>query len=398
MNLKGYPINFWLICFALFFFMVSFNILLPEMNEFISSLGGENLKGLVITMFTISAAGSRPFSGKLSDTIGRKKVMLIGLIIAFIVTLLYPISGLITFLFLRFLHGFSAGFLPTGATALVTDLLPPSKRGRGMGMWGIFSAIGIGAGQLFSGKIVQLWGMDGLFFVASIFVLFTSILVLMVSETLPDPVSFRPSLLKIKWEDVIEPSVIPAFIVMFCSAISTGIVFVITPEVSGYLEIENKGYFFGYYMVATIVIRFFTSSVSDRIGRRKSIAIGMFFMFLSMTLLAFSFEPIAYTIGAILFGIATGISGPAIFAWTADLSPVKRRGVGAGTLFIALEIGIMFGASSTLLTYHNSFEQIKYVFLTGSLFALFSVFYLIWHLKKNSHDSLPEQEFDEDAH
>lgn len=372
--------------------MVSFNILLPEMNEFISTLGGENLKGLVITMFTISAAGSRPFSGKLSDTIGRKKVMLIGLIIAFLVTLLYPISGLITFLILRFMHGFSAGFLPTGATALVTDLLPPERRGQGMGVWGIFSAIGIGAGQIFSGKIVQLWGMDGLFFVSCIFVLLTSILVLLVSETLKEPEIFRPSLLKIKWVDVIEPSVIPAFIVMLCSAISTGIVFVITPEVSGYLSIENKGYFFGYYMLATIIIRFFTSSISDKIGRRKSIAIGMSFMFLSMTLLAFSYETISYTIGALLFGVATGISGPAIFAWTADLSPVKRRGVGAGTLFIALEIGIMIGASSTLVTYHNTFSQVVYVFLTGSLFALISVIYLIWHLKNHKKDSQSEFE------
>lgn len=384
MNLKGYPTNFWLICFALFFFMISFNIILPEMNDFITDLGGADMKGMVISMFTISAAVTRPFSGKLSDTIGRKKVMILGLIVAFGVTLIYPLSTLITFLLLRFIHGFSAGFLPTGATALVTDILPPERRGEGMGIWGIFTAIGIGAAQIFSQDIVEHWGINGLFMVASIFVLLTTILISMVGETLQDRVPFRWSLLKIGWDDVIEPNVIPAFVVMFCSAVSSGIVFVITPDASTYLGIENKGWFFGFYMISTIFVRFFTSSLSDKIGRRKTLIIGMFFTFLSMTVLAFSTEWISYSIGSLFFGVGTGISSPAIFAWTADLSPEHRRGVGAGTLFIAMEFGVMFGAFSTMVTYNNTKETLPYVFLVGSLIALFSVFYLIWHLKKRS--------------
>ena len=105
------------------------------MNEFISDLGGENYKGLIIALFTIFAGLSRPFSGKLSDLIGRKKVMMIGMIIGAIITALYPFSGVVLFfLSLRLLHGFSAGFLPTGVTALVSDVLAPELRGRGMGI------------------------------------------------------------------------------------------------------------------------------------------------------------------------------------------------------------------------------------------------------------------------
>ena len=120
-------------CWALLAFMMSFNIFLPEFNEFITELGGEDYKGLIFLMFSFSAAISRPFSGKLSDTIGRKKVMYIGITLGFVTTLIYPLSSLVIyFLWLRFIHGFSAGFLPTGATALVTDLLP--TKGRGVAM------------------------------------------------------------------------------------------------------------------------------------------------------------------------------------------------------------------------------------------------------------------------
>ena len=288
MRFKGYPKNFWIICFALLFFMISFNIILPELNTFITRLGGADKKGLIISLFTISALISRPFSGKLSDLIGRKKVMIIGITVAIVVTLTYPMSGLILFLSLRFMHGFSAGFLPTGATALVTDILPASKRGIGMGIWGTFISVGIGAGQIFSSPIMNLCGLNLLFIIAGVLAGVAAIMIGFLKETLPNPQKFKWSFLKITRADIMEPSVIPAAVVMFCSAISTGIVFVITPDISGYLGIENKGWFFGFYMISTIFIRLFASGLSDVIGRRKTLIIGLSFMIISMTTIAFS--------------------------------------------------------------------------------------------------------------
>lgn len=367
---------------SLFFYMISFNVLLPEMNEFISDLGGEDLKGLIIALFTVFAGLSRPFSGKLSDLIGRKKVMLIGMAIGAFITLLYPLSGVVMFfLSLRLLHGFSAGFLPTGATAMVSDVLAPEQRGRGMGIWGVFISLGIGVGQYMGTPLKQLFGMNGLFMIATGACLFAGILIAFLKETLPEPQKFKWSMLKIKWEDAFDPSVMPAAIVMFLSAVSSGIIFVITPDMGTYLDIENKGWFFGVYVLSTILIRAFGSGVSDKIGRRKTLIGGMTMLIISMTTVAFSNSVEAYTTGAVLFGVATGISSPTLFAWTADLSKPERRGVGSGTLFIALEFGILLGSSSTLVTYDNSIASIPVVFLFGSLLAVIAVLYLFWHLR-----------------
>src|SRR5690554_1172195 len=109
----SYSKNFWILTLGVFLFMTSFNLIIPELNEFITILGGESYKGLIIGLFTLTAAISRPFSGKMADTIGRKSTMYIGTIVSILITLLYPISGTIAFfLTLRFLHGFSTGFLP----------------------------------------------------------------------------------------------------------------------------------------------------------------------------------------------------------------------------------------------------------------------------------------------
>ena len=381
MKITGYPKNFWLLSFALFFFMISFNIILPELNDFITNMGAPEKKGLIISLFTISAAISRPFSGKLSDTIGRKKVMLTGMIVATVVTLLYPVSGLISFLALRFLHGFSAGFLPTGATALVTDILPENKRGVGMGIWGTFISVGIGFGQIFSSWITQEFGLTFLFFVGSVFALLSGIMIAFIKETLPDPVPFKGNFLLIKRSDIIEPDVIPAAIVMFCQAISTGIVFVVTPDISAFLDIDNKGWFFGFYMISTIGIRLFASSLSDHIGRRKTLIIGLSFMVTAMTLIGTASEWLQYTIGSVVFGIATGVSSPTLFAWTADLSAPTRRGVGAGTIFIALEVGIMAGSFMTIGTYNSTIDTVMLTFLIGAFASLIAITYLIWHLR-----------------
>jgi MFS family permease len=150
----NYGKNFWLLSLSMFFFMAGFNLIMPELNQFITNLGGEEQKGLVITLFTISAGLSRPFSGKLADTIGRKKVIYIGTICSIIVSVIYPLSTTVVFfLILRFLHGFSAGFAPTGATALLTDIVPSNRRGSAMGIWGTFITLGIGAGKS-SGSLI----------------------------------------------------------------------------------------------------------------------------------------------------------------------------------------------------------------------------------------------------
>ena len=362
----------------MFFFMTSFNLILPELNNYISILDGADKKGLIITLFTISAAISRPFSGKLSDTIGRKKVIYLGIICSFIVMLIYPFSySVLFFLILRFLHGFSAGFAPTGATALLTDLIPEKSRGHAMGIWGTFISLGIGVGQTLGSWIYLSFGFTILFLIGALFSLIAFILVFWIKETLVNQQKFNFKLLRISWKDVFEPNVLPAAFVMLLSAMCSGMIFVLTPDLSSYLGIANKGFFFGIYVIATILIRLLTSSLSDRIGREKTLLIGCFILVISMLLVGTSNSIVSYIFAAIIFGIATGITSPTMFAWTADLSHEDRRGVGAGTMFIALEFGIMFGALLTLASYDSTKSTIFLTFLIGALIATIACIYLI---------------------
>ena len=256
-----------------------------------------------------------------------------------------------------------------------------------MGLWGTFISIGMGIGQGLSSFIVEIGNRDALFFTAALFTALSYILYFNVKETLARTSKFQLNHLKIGSDEIIEPSVIPVAVVMFLSAMCSGIILVLSPDISDHLHIGNKGAFFIFYVLATILIRLVTGKVSDTYGRRETLVVGMIILCISMILIGMSNSGTWYYIASVIFGVATGIISPTIFAWTADLSPKSRRGRGTGTMFIALEFGILSGALATNLWYQNNLKSIWNVFLFGAGMAFLCIVYLLWHLKtrKSKH-------------
>src|SRR5690606_25143732 len=110
--------------------------------------------GYIISVFTITAMISRPFSGRLADTIGRIPVIMVGSVVCFSCSLIYPLLTTVAgFLVLRLVHGLSTGFTPTGQTAYLADIVPVERRGEGMGILGTAAGIGMAGGPALGGLI-----------------------------------------------------------------------------------------------------------------------------------------------------------------------------------------------------------------------------------------------------
>jgi hypothetical protein len=50
-----YNRQFWLVCVSSTLFFASFNMLIPELPDFLESLDGADYKGLIISLFTLTA-------------------------------------------------------------------------------------------------------------------------------------------------------------------------------------------------------------------------------------------------------------------------------------------------------------------------------------------------------
>ncbi len=259
---------------------------------------------------------------------------------------------------------------------MATDILPHNRRGEGMGILGAFMSIGLGAGQALSSPLTAAFSLNGTFILSASSALISGVLMIFVRETLDNKIVFKRKLLLVKKHEIFDPLVKPVAITMFLSAYCTGVILVLVPDLSGFLGIENKGVFFMYYVVFTIIMRLGFGKISDIRGRREVLLLAMIILLGSVIVLAMAENHIVFALAAVLFGIASGLSSPSLFAWTADLSDPEHKGRGTGTMFIALEMGIMFGSISTLLIYDNTMETLQWCLYIAAIMCMLSVGYL----------------------
>jgi MFS family permease len=385
-NYGGFSIQFWLLCLSSFLFFSSFNMMIPELPNYLTSLGGADYKGYIISLFTLSAALSRPFSGRLADTIGRIPVMVFGAGVCFILGFLYPAVGTVTaFLFLRFLHGFSTGFKPTGTSAYVADVVPVDRRGEAMGLLGVFGSLGIAAGPAVGGIIANAISLNAMFYTSSIFAIMSVIILLGMTETVTVKHKFKPSLLIIPLNEVFEPRVMAPSIVMLLSAYSFGVILTIIPDFSVHLGIMNKGLFFASFTATSILVRVVAGKVSDKYGRISVLRVSTLLVMLAMWYIGRAPNPTHFFLSGALIGIAAGMNSPTIFAWTIDLSHPMHRGKAMATMYIAMEIGIGIGAWMSAYIFDNNISKIPAAFNSAAILAGLAFIYIQFIYRPKIH-------------
>jgi MFS family permease len=383
-----FTLNFFLLCMSSFLFFSSFNMIIPELPAYLTSLGGEDYKGLIIALFTLSAGLSRPFSGKLADKVGRIPVMMFGASVCFVVGLLYPLLSFVGgFLFLRFAHGFSAGFTPTGASAYVADIVPFQKRGEAMGIQSLFGSLGMAAGPAIGGWIASIWPIEVLFYCAAFTAIFSILILTRLKETLEEKEPLRLSLFKLDRTEIIEKRVLLPSIILFLSVFSFGVVLTLVPDLSAHLGIKNKGLFFAVFTLSSLGIRLLAGRTSDRHGRVAVMRVASAVMVLAMCAVAFA-ESKAVLLGSgVLFGAAVGMYSPTTTAWVVDRSLDRFRGRALATMYIFLESGIGVGAVISGWLYANNPENFRLVFLSsgGVAFVGFLILISIRRDRKSYH-------------
>ncbi len=364
--------------------MGSFNMIVPELPDYLTQLGGEDYKGLIISLFATMALLSRPFSGKLTDTVGRIPVMIIGTLVCVVCGFLYPMVGTVWgFLLLRFVHGFSTGFKPTGTTTYLADIVVPHRRGEAMGVLGMAGSAGMAMGPPIGSAIANAYSLDVMFYCSSAVALLSALVVIGMKESLENRVKFKASLFKPSVNDVYEPRVMHPSIVMALTTFSFGIVVTVLPDLSKHLGFENKGIVFTAFLLTSVLTRFVAGKASDKYGRAAAMKVGTAVLTVSMLLIGFSDSTTFLLVAAGIYGISTGINSPTLFAWTADLSDEAHRGRGMSTMFIALELGIILGSFISGMVYDNDASMFPITFSMGAIFSAAALVYLLLSHRKN---------------
>lgn len=353
-------------------------MLIPELPAYLTSLGGPQYKGLIISLFTVTAMLSRPFSGRIADTVGRVPVIMVGSMVCFFCSLVYPILTSVTgFLLLRLVHGFSTGFAPTGTAAYLSDVIPATRRGEAMGMLGTASSIGMASGPAVGGLLAASAGMNAVFYSSAAFALISVLILLRIKETLHEKHTFSAGALAVQKADLFEPLVLAPCLVMACLGYSYGTAFTLIPDFGEHLGIHNKGLLFTYLTVASLFIRLVGGRASDRWGRQAVLRVCSAFIAASMLVIGFAATPFQLTLGMSLYGLAQGATSPTLIAWATDLSDPRYKGRGVASLYIFMEFGIGFGAFCSGLVYGNNVTRFSMAFSICAALATIAFVYLL---------------------
>jgi DHA1 family multidrug resistance protein-like MFS transporter len=190
-----------ILSFTLLVVMLGYGMVLPIMPFYIEKLGaGGRELGWLMSTYSLMQLICAPLWGVLSDSIGRKPVLTIGVLGYAITLLMFGLSTSFWMLFLaRTLSGIlSSATMPT-AMAYIGDHAPEKERSAGMGQLGAAMGIGIVIGPLLGGFL----STDSLslpFFIGAglAFVAFVLMIVILPESRLPQPTTAKKPHLNIE--------------------------------------------------------------------------------------------------------------------------------------------------------------------------------------------------------
>lgn len=347
--------------FACFFYLTT--TLPREMTD----LGFNLLEiGLVVGGYAAIPIFLRPFVGRWSDGGHRVRQMRIALL-AFIASFALMIftDSLWVLFALRCVQGVGMAAYPTSAGSMVAEIVPPSRRGEGLGFFGLSTSFAQTASPMAGGAIAVLGGFDGVLILGAA-TAGVSLFVTLFQREPPRP-SAPPRAMSLK-------ALIPARavfpMVVFLSVTLGFSVAAAFLEPLADQPHRNLGFvplFFTFSGIGAMVARPMAGRISDRIGRVSIIIPGLIATCAGMALLAQSETAMMLWIAGILTGIGMGGAHTGLLALAVDRVAADQRGGATATFQLAWDVG---GFASFLIGIVGAFFSVETIFWVAALGAL----------------------------
>ncbi len=168
--------------FSIFATITGVGIVVPLLPVYARNLGaGGFFIGLIFGAFSLSRVFFLPYFGHLSDNIGRKSLIVPGLLAYSAVSLAFLLSDSVgSLILIRLIQGVASAMLMPVIQAYVGDITPAGREGLTMGLFNMAVFLGLSLGPVAGGLIhdrfsldAAFWGMGGLsltgFFLSLVF-------------------------------------------------------------------------------------------------------------------------------------------------------------------------------------------------------------------------------------
>jgi MFS family permease len=311
-----------------------------------------------IVAFGVSKAFTNYLAGRLSDAIGRKRVLLVGWAIAIPVPfLLMSAPSWNWVLFANVLLGISQGLTWSTTVIMKIDLAGPARRGFAMGLneFAGYGAVALSA--LATGYVAAAYGLrPEPFYLGVGYVVVGIALSLVVRDTREHArkeatdhqgdagtLTQRQLFVRASFSDPDLSSISQAGLV---NNLNDGMAWGLFPlfYAAANLTLQQIAWLAAIYPGVWGIGQLFTGALSDRIGRKWLIAAGMWVQAAGIVLIAASSSFGLFSTGAVLLGAGTAMVYPTLLAAIGDVAHASWRASVVGVYRLWRDLGYAVGA------------------------------------------------------
>jgi DHA1 family multidrug resistance protein-like MFS transporter len=339
--------NLYILTFVLFVVMLGYGIIIPILPFYIESMGAGGMElGLLVASYAVMRLIFGPIWGGLSDRVGRKPILLIG-ILGYVITMVW--FGLATQLWMLFAARVLSGILSSATApttmAYICDSTPEDERGGGMGLLGAAGGIGTIIGPA-AGGFLAATSLSMPFFIAAGLALLSLILaVIFLPESYPvqeQEVEEKKAIIDLRawWQALFSP-IGTLFILTFISTCGL----MIFANVFGLYGLERFNY--GPEQVGIIMmVMGLVSALAQGLlagpatkyrGDEMVIKIGLLATALCFGLMLLANTFVTVILTTAFFALTVSISSPALLSLTSRRSTVPQGiAMGLSNSFVSL--------------------------------------------------------------
>ncbi|MDN7243218.1 MFS transporter [Planococcus sp. N028] len=372
------------ISISTFFIFVVFYALLTLVPIYVIDEDGLNGSaaegGIAVSIFLVSAIIMRFFAGLILEKFGKRKILILSVLMFAISTGLYFFANeLVPLLLLRFFHGIWFSLVTTVAGAIAADLVPPERRGEGLGYYGIAMNLAVVAGPFLALTLQPYVAYQTIFLVFGIIMAvgFLCALFVRVEE---HPIA-KTEKRKLAFSDFIEKKTLPvASVGFFISFVYASIITFISVYAESLGLLQTASFFFVVYAVAMLLVRPLTGRLFDSKGPDIVIIPSCIIFAIGLLSLSFTHSSWMLLLSGALVGLGYGTLLPSFQTLAIQAADKHRSGHATGTFFALYDSGlalgaVLLGAVAGFLGYSN-----LYLVLAFSVMAI--IFYYKWIMNK----------------
>ena len=346
-----------------------------------------DMAGLVAGIFIIGALIGRLGTGRVIEGIGSKKVLIISTMLFIVTSALYFAAvSLSLLIIIRLLHGIVFGTASTAAGTIVAQIIPPSRRGEGIGFYSIGAILAVAVGPFIGIFLIHHANFRMIFALTSFLAAASFVLSFAVNKPVyekPAPESDAADG-RFRLSDFLGFKAIPISLIILIIGFSYSGLLTLISLYTKEIHLERAAsFYFLVYSITVLITRPLSGRLMDIRGANFVVYPSLLLYAVGMLIFSQATAGIALLAAAVFLAMGYGNFISSAQAISIRGVPPHRMGLAIATFFIFLDLG--FGIGPYLLGALVGFTGYRalYVIMTFVILASIPLYYVLLGRKEN---------------